>query len=340
MDISLDHLDLETRKIVIALLRSDAKEDMSEMARQRVQDRRAYDSKIALDTYLADLESQAVLAADRTMAQSMVQAVHHDESIIAAALAQEKQADSDRRAALQLHRTGHLPRQTWPSGHDQNSNIDDERRNQLEAEYNLRPRGDNEDDDYTYPRRPQKMRSCALCLEKVQFNDLIQLPCSHEYCRDCLKNLFTTCLKDESLYPPRCCNQTIPETETQVRRFLGEELLGRFLARKLEMQTPNKTYCYKRECSAFIPPQGIKGDIAACPRCQAKTCSICKAPAHEGTDCPEDASAQQLLEMAEEEGWKQCYACHKVVELSYGCNHICKPNCAFFVLTNRNLTVS
>ncbi|POS71645.1 IBR finger domain-containing protein [Diaporthe helianthi] len=330
MDISLDHLDLGTRKIVIAILRSDAKEDMAETTRQG--DRRAYDTKVALDTYLADLEAQTVLAADRTMAQSMVQAVHRDESIIAAAVAQENQAESDRKAALQFHQTGRLPPHTQakPSGHDQNPSIDDERRAQLEEEYNLRLQDDNEDDDHTYSRRPQKVRSCASCLEKVQFHDLIQLPCSHEYCRGCLKHLFTACLTDEGLYPPRCYNQTIPETETQVQRFLGGELLGKFLARKLEMETPNKTYCYKLECSAFIPPQGIKGDIAACPKCQAKTCSICKAPAHEGTDCPDDESAQQLLQMAKKEGWKQCYACHKVVELSYGCNHIsCRCGAGF-----------
>ena len=325
MDLSLDHLDSPTRRVALEIMRQDAKEAMTGTAGQR--DQLAYDSKVALDTYLADLEAETVLASDRNMAQSMVQAVHHDERIIAATIAQENQADTDRRAALQLHETGRLPRPAEPSHHDQNSTIDDERRNQLEAEYNLRRRDDNEDDDHSYPRRPAELRSCLICDGKVHFNDLARLPCSHEYCRGCLKDLFTLCLTDETLYPPRCCTQTIPEAETQIHNFLGGELLGRFLARKLEMETPNRTYCYRSDCSAFIPPQGIKRDEGTCPKCESKTCCTCKGAAHEGSDCPKDESARQLLELASKEGWKKCFQCGRMVELSYGCNHICKPMC-------------
>lgn len=326
MDINLDHMDPQTRSLAIEILRQDVKEAMTEMAGKR-EDRFTRDSKTALDTYLADLEAQTVVDSDRTMAQSMVRAVHFDEGIIAAAMAQEKQADSDRKAALQLHRTGHLPRPREPSPYDQSSSIDEERRSQLEAEYNLRPRDDNEDSDYTYPQRLAKFRSCAICFEKVEFRDLARLPCSHEYCRGCLKQHFELVLTDETLFPPRCCNQPIPETETQIQVFLGGELLGKFLARKLELETPNRTYCHRPDCSAFIPPQGIKCDNGTCPKCRSRTCCICKGAAHQGSYCPQDESVQDLLRMASHEGWKQCFRCRRMVELSYGCNHICKPSC-------------
>lgn len=325
MDIKLEDMDLQTRSLAITILRQDIQEAMKNMTGEQYQFE--YDSQVALDTYLAELEAQPVLASDRTMAQSMVQAVHHDDGIIAAAIAQEKQADNDRKSALKLHENGHLPRNPEPSNSHDNGILDDEIRIQLEAEYNMRPRDDNEDDDHIYPRRPAKIRPCLICDEKVQFNDLARLPCSHEYCRGCLKDLFTMCLTDETLYPPRCCKQTIPETETQVQVFLGPQLLGRFLARKLEMDTPKRTYCHRPDCNKFIPPQGIKGDNGTCPKCESKTCCICKGAAHQGSDCPQDESARSLMELASWTGWKRCFQCGRMVELSYGCNHICELSC-------------
>lgn len=319
MDICLDHLDLETRSLAIKILRQDVREALENMKGKQGQF--DYDSKIALDAYLADLEAQTALESDRAMAQSMVQAVHQDESVIAAAVAQEEQAQSDRRAALQLHRSGHLPRIPKPSNPDDNSIIDDERRTELEARYNLRPQ-DAIDDSHDYPRKPAKVRPCIACTETKQFDDLVRLPCSDEYCRDCLKTLFTMSLTDETLYPPRCCGQIISETETQIRIFLGGELLGKFLARKLEMETPNRTYCHRHDCTNFIPPQGIQGDSGTCPKCFSKTCCICKGAAHQGSDCPQDESGQTLLELAAREGWKKCFGCGRMVELRYGCNHI------------------
>lgn len=324
MDICLDHLDLETRSLAVKILRQDIKEAMENMKGKQGQF--DYDSKVALDAYLADLEAQAALSWDRAMAQSMVQAVHQDESIIAAAVAQEEQAANDRRAALQLHRRGHLPKHPEPSKSDDNAIIDDELRTKLEAGYNLISREDDKGNDHDYPRRPAKFRPCAICTENTPFHDLARLACSHEYCRGCLKHVFTLSLTDEVVYPPRCCKQLIPETETQIQIFLGGELLGKFLARKLEMETPNRTYCHRRDCTTFIPPQGIQGDIGICPKCHCSTCCICKEAAHQGFDCPQDESAQHLLEMAAREGWKQCFGCGRMVELGYGCNHISKSS--------------
>lgn len=323
MDISLDHLDLETRSLAIRILRQDIADSMASMKGK--QGHSDYDSMVARDAYLADLEAQTALASDKAMAQSMVQAVHYDESMIAAAVAQEEQASSDRRAALQLHRSGRLPRRPEPSEPDDSTIIDDELRMKLEARYNCRRR-DGVDNGNAYPQKLPIIRQCLICREMTDFTDLARLPCSHDYCSGCLQHLFTSSLTDETLYPPRCCKLAIPETEIEVRICLGGELLGRFLARKLEMETPNRTYCHRRDCTTFIPPQGIQGDSGTCPRCESKTCCICKEAAHQGSDCPQDEAAQILLDLGAQEGWKQCFGCGRMVELGYGCNHISKSN--------------
>jgi hypothetical protein len=98
--------------------------------------------------------------------------------------------------------------------------------------------------------------------------------------------------------------------------------IGRFLAKKIEFETPNRIYCSKPSCSTFIPPQGIKNDVVTCIRCSTLTCAVCKKAAHANSDCPDDPAAQQLLQLATQEGWQKCYSCARFVELEHGCNHI------------------
>ncbi|KUI70108.1 putative protein ariadne-2 [Cytospora mali] len=118
---------------------------------------------------------------------------------------------------------------------------------------------------------------------------------------------------------------TTPHAEsssTAIQIFLSEQTMAQYLARKVEMETPSRTYCHKPECSKFIPPLAIEHDTATCPRCEAKTCTTCKGVAHIGYDCPYDEAGQQLMALADGEGWKQCFSCNSVVELVYGCIHI------------------
>ena len=197
MDICLDHMDLQTRSLAITILRQDAKETNSDSKEK--QDLFDYDSKVALDTYLADLESQTTVVSDRAMAKSIVQAVHHDEGIIAAAMhhrskptATEGQPCTSTRMATfpEIRSTRSLMTiQTLTTSAAPNS------RKSTTCAFETT----NEDDDHIYPRRPAKIRPCLICGEKLQFNDLARLPCSHEYCRGCLKDLFTMCLADETL---------------------------------------------------------------------------------------------------------------------------------------------
>lgn len=50
-----------------------------------------------------------------------------------------------------------------------------------------------------------KQQECTACTNKLAIHDLIMLPCTHDYCQDCLTKLFTYSLRDELPFPPRCC---------------------------------------------------------------------------------------------------------------------------------------
>ncbi len=166
---------------------------------------------------------------------------------------------------------------------------------------------------------PEATVECVAGSEWHPESSVGHTQCSHAYCRRCLQHLFTACLTDESLFPPRCCGQAM--SLNFARRFLPPSLVRRFSARKVEMETPNRTYCHVQDCSRFILPRHIENEKATCFRCGATTCAICKGPSHEG-DCPHDPAAQELMRVAAENGWQQCGVCRRLVELDHGCNHM------------------
>ncbi|KAK7738311.1 hypothetical protein SLS53_006118 [Cytospora paraplurivora] len=297
--------------------------------------------KAAADLDDAVLEAHDTISADSAMALSIAKAVREDKEAIAAAQAEKRQGTEDREMALRLERRGSIglatPRNsgqpTCTPNHE--ADVDDELIRKIGALHN----NANEDDhDNPGPRagscsssvdartvRPAlKQRVCAACDDHVPLHGLAICPCSHEYCGGCIERIVVNSLTDEASWPPRCCRQQIPVEEPHIRIFLSEQVEGQYFTKKLEMDTPNRVYCHRAECSRFIPPRRIRNDIGACPTCEAKTCTVCKAAAHEGLDCADDEADQQMLALARQEGWKQCFSCHSMVALIAGCNHISK----------------
>lgn len=171
------------------------------------------------------------------------------------------------------------------------------------------------------------LKVCVSCGDAHSVFDTALCPCKHEYCQECLNNLFQTSLKDESLFPPSCCGQQIPVEKLEISEgSIPLGLMERFTAKKLEMDTPDRTYCHKPTCSMFIYAWYIDGDVGTCVGCDEKTCAKCKGAAHDG-DCGEvDEATQEVLRLATENGWQRCISCRSLVELVHGCHHMSKPH--------------
>ena len=173
-----------------------------------------------------------------------------------------------------------------------------------------------------------RIQSCIACGDGHAIRNLITVPCGHCYCKPCIggiggvdetEGLFELAMKDESLFPPRCCKEAIPVEVAN--RFLNESQIRPFEEKTVEYATMDKTYCHNTQCGKFILPTNIEGEKADCQHCGLMTCSVCKAVAHDG-DCPIDPAYVSLMELAEAEGWKKCSQCKRLVELSFGCNHM------------------
>ena len=169
--------------------------------------------------------------------------------------------------------------------------------------------------------KPAQLYDCVSCGEQKRDFEVLQAPCQHYYCQGCLSYLFERCTVDETLFPPRCCRQSI--SLISARLYLDAELAERFKEKILEFTSSDRTYCSQPTCSEFIKPANITTatSIGACSNCSIFTCTICKGNAHDGV-CPNDTAAQLTLQLAQEEGWQRCYNCSTLVELEVGCNHM------------------
>lgn len=179
------------------------------------------------------------------------------------------------------------------------------------------------------PAPKRILRRCIACREEMEFFHVVRVPCGHDYCRSCLEQLFKASMADETIFPPKCCGELIAIFEDSPRVFLNSDLAKKYEEKKVEFETPNRTYCHNPECSSFIPMAYIEDEIAPCFECGSTTCTICKAKSHAG-DCPSDTATQQLLDIAQENGWRRCRVCKRMIELDHGCNHMTLVSQSFF----------
>ncbi|CZR55118.1 uncharacterized protein PAC_05004 [Phialocephala subalpina] len=175
--------------------------------------------------------------------------------------------------------------------------------------------------DLTKSPTPEKPTTlpCVSCSDDFEVASLAHMECEHDYCQECLQRVVVNALNDEACYPPRCCKK--PFQMDSMRYFLTPEIISGFHEKKVEFETANRLYCSNPTCSTFLYPACITGDKAECPICLVSTCTICKGATHTG-DCPQDTGVQQVLTLANGEGWRRCSKCKAVVELGIGCNHI------------------
>ncbi len=327
-------MDVETARLIGSLHRQDVLEIEGSEASN------AFGG--ALEAWKEEIGAWETFQVDQAMARSIAQAVLADARVIHNLQAEEELVLADRSIALEL---GGLE-----AGHGQavqdkaevaadaasliryvslNTTQDDLAcfLEQLDVE---NPYSSDDDGEPSTSRAREKgrardnhkltqKRDCTVCHETCHFFDILPIPCGHEYCRNCLEQLYTTTLSDESLFPVRCCNQEIPLEE--VSPFLTGALFEKFKIKAIEYGTVDRTYCSNSACARFIPPTEIADDVAVCTKCHTRTCSMCKHGAHLG-DCPADTALQQLLDVAHDFGWQRCYACRRMVELAQGCNHM------------------
>lgn len=172
---------------------------------------------------------------------------------------------------------------------------------------------------------------CIICADDLPTSELIrpegcpETEPPHYYCKGCMKMAFEGALRDEAMFPVRCCPAAGPFNLAQVRHQFDQDFRRRFALREAEMKSRDRIYCHRQTCSAFIRPEDIQGDMATCRACRSDTCVRCKKQHLPGEECPEvDKDTKDTLELGKAERWQRCPFCTDLVDLHSGCNHVCK----------------
>jgi hypothetical protein len=283
----------------------------------------------ALECMRDDILAARISIDDEIPALSMSTAVATDQDALASILHDEIIAEQDHRFAIALQNGEELTRPessdalTTEAGRltDTNEDAVDAALGVLMGRMAMHDNSPNGEGSSRLPSFLASIsaRECAACLQSWDEFAYIG-SCTHEICRDCTRQIFLMAMKDEELYPPRCCGDAMPpEVGLSV---LNHDEYHEFSQRAIEWTTKDRLYCADMTCSKFIPPSSIQDELGSCPSCQQRTHVPCRSLEHPGTDCPKDEVLHDFLEMAVVEKWKRCLSCRNMVELDYGCNHI------------------
>ena len=291
---------------------------------------RVNDQDLALELYQAELESLEQFLQDLKLAQSIVRAVETDAEIIRIVREDEDRATRDRSIACTL---GGLEPLAKPKQEDSKV-LDPDVEILVQLTHingSISVGKEDEEDRPAIPSSSQAVgnkfmfshsgmsrQECIVCREKKFDFDTMRAPCGDCYCRDCVASLFLAALTDESLFPPRYCGQNIGVE--LAKDFLEPAIQSEFAEKSVEYSTPNRTYCSRPDCSRFLPSSVIAADVGTCT-CGVRTCTVCKGGAHEG-DCPDDPAIREVLALAAANDWRRCSDCKRMVELTFGCNHM------------------
>ncbi|KAI0746964.1 hypothetical protein C8Q80DRAFT_810441 [Daedaleopsis nitida] len=170
---------------------------------------------------------------------------------------------------------------------------------------------------------------CVSCMDPIHGVE-VRAPCDHYYDKECVLALFTAALRDETLFPPRCCRKRIPVT--LVQPHLSPEALSQFKSKVKELRVEKRVYCAKPSCSRFLGAQyegvlpGLLAPNLKCPArgCGTYTCSWCKNEIKRGERhrCEESSADLRVLALGQEAGWVRCPGCEAMIELTMGCYHM------------------
>ncbi|PNY27573.1 Uncharacterized protein TCAP_02501 [Tolypocladium capitatum] len=329
------NIDDESLRLILQLHLEDL-EDLESNKKGKQRDGEMSDFDLAINMYKDSLETSLTQHHDQRMCISIAKAVVSDAPMIQACSNEEELATQDRAMAVSFnHTSGTASSHLFPNAgtnRDQSDSLNEELFRKLEI-LNLFSDGAGADtcgesSTWAATRDPARRadgekietEACICCGDKHLSSSLAEAPCSHNYCSECINSLFKSASVDESLFPPRCCSMPIPVDDNL--ELLSTENVAVFRAKQIEFSTADRTYCHRLQCFTFVPPQFIKGDLAICVKCSAKTCVTCKGAQHEADNCPKDSTLQEVLRVAKENGWQQCKSCNRLVELSRGCYHM------------------
>lgn len=198
----------------------------------------------------------------------------------------------------------------------------------------------------SFPSQGDKsLENCFICRDDKQSLMMITMKCSHKFCSNCMRT-YVDGKVQSSQVPIKCpqmgCKYYISTTEC--RSFLpvtSFESLERALAEANVLHS-DRIYCPYSNCSVLLDPHECLSTRASsssqsdtscvdCPVCHRLICWVCGVPWHSSMRCEDyqnlpleerDAADITLHRLAQNQRWKRCQQCRRMIELTQGCYHM------------------
>jgi len=192
---------------------------------------------------------------------------------------------------------------------------------------------------------------CNFCKEQSPMSSALSTSCSHYVCRSCVTRNVELCLRDETAYPPKCCDNRLPSRDL-INLLKDNSLIAKYETKFTEYSTPIRDRIYCCKCAEFLGSKATSTSGASssssfsstlvssavlasplvhqgmyCYRCLLYTCAACKQASHPYRPCQDTPSDIAFKQLTTEKGWQKCPNCDAVVELHVGCYHM-KCRCA------------
>ncbi|KAM6491000.1 hypothetical protein JOM56_013239 [Amanita muscaria] len=306
-------IDAPTQLLLAQLTLADLVAYRATLKNKRPVTRSPDDVELALQQQEDELRALIAYIKDSALARSIDKAVETDAELIRALEVMERSEREDRRAAEIFDREDRLPRPT-----EAQSMV-----GRKEFVVPESPRTVHISQDLTrsyFPSVPKL--ECVSCTDKVPKTKCLTATCKHIYCHACIISLVEACIRDETLYPVKCCQQ--PLSRTQLESILTVKLRMEFDDKCREFGTPAqlRVYCNNPRCSAFLGSSSGTIEDIFCGSCRTSTCTECKRASHPRERCPENEDAIRVRKMAADQGWQTCPGCRAIIELDTGCYHM------------------
>ena len=181
--------------------------------------------------------------------------------------------------------------------------------------------------------KKHELIECQCCCCEKLFEDMVQCPEGHLFCKECLERSIET-LIGEGRSDVKClshfgCNESIPMCELE--RAVNPKALQRLFITESQnavavVNLPGLVKCHKCGFEATMDGSGV----FHCPECNHDTCPGCGEPAHPGMSCEAMKKIDKdrfVEEKMNEAVIRVCPRCHAQFMKEDGCNKMECPRC-------------
>ena len=177
-------------------------------------------------------------------------------------------------------------------------------------------------------------KECALCFEKIENSEEVQLKCGHYFCKDCwidyLKEKITNANVSKILCMQHGCG-TVIDTKF-IKNILKDnkefiDKYDKFYQRKKMLEQSDKVkFCPFPDCEGFAEKKG-KNKYVKC-NFGHEFCFDCGNAPHGKKKCS-DMMDKEFEEWRSHRIVKRCPCCRMWTEKNEGCNHMTCVECKF-----------